>query len=60
MAVLRTRNHHNMTTYRPFSLESAGPRRRKRYPLLIVYHVARVVTAILTFALVAACLLMMG
>jgi hypothetical protein len=49
-----------MTTYRPFSLESAGPRRRKRYPLLIVYHVARVVTAILTFALVAACLLMMG
>ena len=49
-----------MTTFRPFSLEATTPRRRKCYPMLIIYHVGRVVTAILTFTLVAACLLMMG
>jgi hypothetical protein len=49
-----------MTTFRPFSLEATTPRRRKCYPMLIIYHVGRIIVAIATFALVAACIGMMG
>jgi hypothetical protein len=49
-----------MTTFRPFSLEATTPRRRKCYPMLIIYHVARIITILATFAIVAACLMMMG
>lgn len=49
-----------MTTFRPYSLEATTPRRRKSYPLLIVYHVARVLTILATLAIVGACMMMMG
>lgn len=45
-----------MTTYRPFSLTATTPRRRKIYPLRIIYHIGRAIVAIASAIIVAACI----
>lgn len=46
-----------MTTFRPFSLEATTPRRRRKcYPMLIIYHVGRIVAILATLAIVGLCL----